>query len=275
MNEGQTNHDNLVDTTDCLEARGVFKGWKNTFFALLILSLLLLQVTFWVVDLGFVAAEEKVQCSGTTAVEEPPQTKAEVPDPSQQTKAEVPEASQQVKAEVVETLTEADVIKQAAEKVAAEPNQPAHAPEQPTREPIKFAFKLKTKHVRGLVRFLNFVTIPLAALYCLTMLFCLKVSLLGRLGGINHISRAFFLSLLFFVFLVPWQVVFKGPVLGAMYMPSELINCCSGKACNIFCTMLYYLRFTGYWLLVMLLLIFAQLRSYRWAKTTLRRLEVI
>ena len=265
MNEGQTNQDNLVDTTDCLEARGVFKGWKNTFFTLLILSMVLLQVSFWVVDLGLIATEEKVQCPETAAVVE------EV----QRIQAEVPETSKQVKAETAQTLKQDDAIKQAAEKVSAEPNQAAADTQEKKEKSIKFAFKLKTKHVRSMVRFLNFITIPLAALYCLTMLFCLKVSLLGRLGGINHISRAFFLSLLFFVFLMPWQVVFKGPVLGAMYMPSELINCCSGKVCNIFCTVLYYLRFTGYWLLVMLMLIFAQIRSYRWAKTTLRRLEVI
>ena len=265
MNEGQTNQDNLVDTTDCLEARGVFKGWKNTFFTLLILSMLLLQAAFWVVDLGMVATEEKVQCPETSvAIEE-----------SEQAQAEVPEASNQVEAEAAETLKQTDVIKQAAEKVAAEPNQTAVATEEENSKSIKFAFKLKTRHVRSLVRFLNFITIPLAAIYCLTMLFCLKVSLLGRLGGINHISRAFFLSLLFFVFLMPWQVAFDGPVLGAMYMPSELLDSCGDKAGNIFCTVLYYLRFTGYWLLVMLLLIFAQIRSYRWAKTTLRRLEVI
>jgi len=265
MNEGQTNQNSLVDTTDCLEARGVFKGWKNTFFTLLILSLLLLQAAFWVVDLGLVATEEKVQCAETAVVAEE----------AQQPQAEVLETSKKVKAEAAETLKQADVIKQAAEKVAAEPNQPDAAAQQQTGKSIKFAFKLKTRHVRGLVRFLNFITIPLAALYCLTMLFCLKVSLLGRLGGISHISRAFFLSLLFFVFLMPWQVVFKGPVLGAMYMPSELLDSCGAKAGNIFCTALHYLRFTGYWLLVLLLLIFAQVRSYRWAKTTLRRLEVI
>jgi ABC-type multidrug transport system fused ATPase/permease subunit len=254
-----------VDTTDCLEARGVFKGWKNTFFTLLILSLLLLQAAFWVVDLGLVATEEKVQCPETAVVAEE----------AEQAQAEVLETSKKVKAEAAETLKQADVIKQAAEKVAAEPNQPDAAAQQQTSKSIRFAFKLKTRHVRGLVRFLNFITIPLAALYCLTMLFCLKVSLLGRLGGISHISRAFFLSLLFFVFLMPWQVVFKGPVLGAMYMPSELLDSCGAKAGNIFCTVLYYLRFTGYWLLVMLFLIFSYVRSYRWAKTTLRRLEVI
>jgi hypothetical protein len=37
----------------------------------------------------------------------------------------------------------------------------------------------------------------------------------------------------------------------------------------------FYLRFTGYWLLVLLLLLAAQIRSMRWAKATLRRLEVV
>jgi hypothetical protein len=108
------------------------------------------------------------------------------------------------------------------------------------------------------------------------MLFSLKVSLLGRLGGINQISRAFFLSLVFVVLLLPWQRFFGGVVMGAMYTPGELLcRCTAAKDCGIFGTTLYYLRFTGYWLLVLLLLIFSQLRSGRWSKAILRRLEVI
>jgi hypothetical protein len=38
---------------------------------------------------------------------------------------------------------------------------------------------------------------------------------------------------------------------------------------------LHYLRFTGLWLLVVLLLVLSQIRSARWAKTILRRLEVV
>jgi len=65
-------------------------------------------------------------------------------------------------------------------------------------------------------------------------------------------------------------------VVGAMYMPDELFNsCAAAQVRSIFGTAFYYLRFTGYWLVVLLLLIFAQLRSCRWAKTILRRLEVI
>jgi hypothetical protein len=108
------------------------------------------------------------------------------------------------------------------------------------------------------------------------MLFSLKVSLLGRLGGINHIARAFFLSLTFAVLLLPWQRFFPGVVIGAMFTPAELQSACAKAGdYNIFATILQYLRFTGLWLLVLLLLIFSQLRSGRWAKAILRRLEVI
>jgi hypothetical protein len=108
------------------------------------------------------------------------------------------------------------------------------------------------------------------------MLFSLKVSMLGRLGGINHISRAFFLSLAMVVLLLPWQRFFGGIVAGAIYSPAELLSrCTAAETSGIFGTVLFYLRFTGYWLLVVLLLIFSQLRSFRWAKATIRRLEII
>ena len=50
MDDNQDRTNNLIDTTDCLEAVGVFKGWKNFLFIIIILSLLLLQVSFWLVD---------------------------------------------------------------------------------------------------------------------------------------------------------------------------------------------------------------------------------
>jgi hypothetical protein len=112
------------------------------------------------------------------------------------------------------------------------------------------------------------------------MLFSLKVSLLGRLGGINHICRAFFLSLVFLVLLLPWQIpwrkFFAGGLFGAMYTPSELRSSFAAlKDSGIFYKTFYYLRFSGYWLIALLLLIFSYIRSCRWAKTILRRLEVI
>jgi hypothetical protein len=130
-------------------------------------------------------------------------------------------------------------------------------------------------HINGVVRFCNFVLILAAMLYCLTLLFCLKISLIGRLGGINHICRAFFISLIMLILLLPWQRFFGGVVVGAIYTPAELDKWCTAESTGIFDAIFHYLRFTGYWLLIILLLIFSQLRSSRWTKAILRRLEVL
>ena len=47
MIEGSGNQDNLLDTTDCLEAVSVFRGWKNFLFVITFFCLLLLQTVFW------------------------------------------------------------------------------------------------------------------------------------------------------------------------------------------------------------------------------------
>jgi len=238
MNENQAKPNNLVDTTDCLEAVNVFKGWKNFFFIIVILCLLLLQGSFWLVNTGYVK-------TGDDAKNDSPAVGTE----------------------------DTKEIKEAAEKVTGEPNQPTEAVSEQPKSPL---FEITFERLAGLIRFFNFVLILTAVLYCLTMLFSLKVSLLGRLGGINHIARAFFLSLVFVVLVLPWQRFFAGVVIGAMYTPDELLSrCTAAKDYHIFDTTLHYLRFTGYWLLVLLLLIFSQLSSGRWAKAILRRLEVI
>ena len=236
MNDNQGKQNSLVDTTDCLEAVGVFRGWKNFLFVIIILGLLLLQASFWAVQTGYVK-------------------------PACDTPAVGAEGAESTK-----------LIKKAAEKVTTDPNQPTEAAPQQSRS----LFSLKFKHLRGGIQFVNFVLILTAILYCLIMLFSLKVSLLGRLGGINHIARAFFLSLAFVVLLLPWQRFFAGVVVGAIFTPAELQSrCVAAEGYDIFHTTLHYLRFTGYWLLVLLLLIFSQWRSSRWAKAILRRLEVI
>ncbi len=242
MNESHDKPNNLVDTSDCLEAIGVFRGWKNFLFAIVVLCLLLLQVSFWLVNLGYVKTAEEVESEPSAVVAE-----------------------------------DSDQIEAAAKKVTTEPNQPAEAaPQQPQQQPSPLFDSIKFKHLAWLIRFVNFVLILAAILYCLTMLFSLKISLLGRLGGINHISRAFFLSLAFLVLLLPWQRFFAGVVVGAMYSPGELVRWHTVETTGgILGIIFYYLRFAGYWLLVLLLLILSQLRSSRWAKATIRRLEMI
>ena len=146
----------------------------------------------------------------------------------------------------------------------------------PAPKKILLLFDIKIRHLTWLIRIADWLLILTATLYCLTMLFALKISLLGRLGGINHISRAFFLALIFTVLLLPWQKFFAGVIAGAMYTPAELLDAyADAETRGIFGTIFYYLRFTGYWLIVLLLLICAQLRSARWTKSTLRRLEIV
>ena len=50
----------LLDTTDCLEAVGVFRGWKNFLFLVVLLCLLLLQASFYLVDRGYIRIEGQV-----------------------------------------------------------------------------------------------------------------------------------------------------------------------------------------------------------------------
>jgi len=234
MDENQPKESSLVDTTDCLEAVGVFRGWKNFLFVISLCSLLLLQASFLVVTFDLVKAGGNAPTVGAADTEQ---------------------------------------IKEVAEKIIADPNQLITAIPEPQKSSL---FEMTFERLAGLIQFFNFVLVLTAVLYCLTLLFSLKVSLLGRLGGINHIARAFFLSLTFAVLLLPWQKFFPGVVIGAMFTPDEL-KCACAKAgdYHIFATILHYLRFTGFWLLVMLLLIFAQLRSGRWSRAILRRLEVI
>lgn len=248
MDGDQPREKSLVETTDCLEAVGVFKGWKNFLFVIVVLCLILLQACFWAVNSGYIKTGDGAGSDEAVVADE--------------------------------DKAQADRAKEA----AGDPNQPGKAAEDPNQRgeatagkpgQRDFLFGVKFKHVAWAVRFVNFVVVLAAVLYCLTILFILKVSLLGRLGGIEHICRAFFLSLVMVVLLLPWQLVFGGVVAGAIYTAGELASSCATETGGIFEATLYYLRFTGYWVLVMLLLIFSQSRSCRWAKATLRRLEVI
>jgi hypothetical protein len=280
MNDIQSGSKDLLDTTDSLEAVGVFKGWKNFFFIIMVLCLLLLQASFWVVDRG---------CIGSASADEA-DTQDVTSDVIEQKAAPV---EQPANMETVDpNLREAEPPK------AIEPNQPVEpGPEdQNQTEPNdvsgfssfdsriqravawpsgSFLAGITFEKIAWLIRFVNAVLILSATLYCLTLLFSLKVSMHGRLGGINHISRAFFLSLILLALLLPWQSLFGSFVIGAIYSPDELAQGCSKEAQDIFDLVIYYLRFSGFGVLIFLLLILSQIRSVRWAKAILRRLEII
>jgi len=257
MNGNQNKQSDLVDTTDCLEAIGVFRGWKNFLFIIVAACLFLLQVSFWLVDRGCISLGV---CDKATDL----------------AKNDIPIVTKEIKEAAKEAIAEPNQI---AEFMAQEPQQEFDTPPDRSSEQLKeqtgSLFGITFGRLAGLIRFLNFVLILAAALYCLTMLFSIKISLIGRLGGINHICRAFFLSLVMLVLLLPWQNFFGCIVVGVIYTPDELVRWCTSGSEGIFDSIIHYLRFTGYWALVVLLLILSLLRSSRWTKAILRRLEVI
>jgi hypothetical protein len=301
MNDVQSGSKDLLDTTDSLEAVGVFKGWKNFFFMIMVICLLLLQAFFWIVDRG--AIKQAGQPTEEGAAQAAPLA-PEAPQPEQPAMPAVAEPNTAQTAPAAEPNTSQT-------PPAAEPNIPPVAPlegsgagqsmEQGTKdqnetEPNSVSgfssFDSRIQHavawpsggfLSGItferltwwINFVNAILILSATLYCLTLLFGLKVSMHGRLGGINHISRAFFLSLILLMLLLPWQLVFGPVIVGAIYTPAELARWHAKEAEDVFDLVLYYLRFPGYGVLMLILLILAQIRSVRWAKAILRRLDII
>lgn len=301
MNEIQAGPNDLLDTTDSLEAVGVFKGWKNFFFIIIVLCLVLLQVSFWLVDRGCIhlgpspEAAESVDEGEFAApqievLEIPVEPNLAPTVPAAVQPAEPVQQDKPVPSEVEET---AEPDKTTAEpNQVIEPNRPAE-PNLTSRTTLgdkagknlqraitwpsaDFLSGISAEQFAWMIRLVNAVLVLTASLYCLTLMFSLKVSMHGRLGGINHISRAFFLSLLMFVLLLPWQRVFGGVVTGAVYTPAELMSWhAAEKTGDTLAMALYYLRFSGYGVLIFLLLLLSQYRSLRWAKAILRRLEII
>ena len=240
MNQNQKSKDDLIDTTDCLEAVGVFRAWKNVLFVIVAACLILLQVSFWLVDRDLIGVGEK--------------TKTET------------------------SVVAGGEIKEAVEKATVEPNKAENEVPQGEQKPANSLFGVITLDLLSwVITFVNAVLLLAATLYFLTILFSLKISLIGRLGGISHISRAFFLSLVVLILLVPWQLAFGlgTSVVGVIYTPCELVKWKTTELTDIFGIVLYYLRFCGYWVLVVLLFIFSQIRCARWTRAILRRLEVI
>jgi hypothetical protein len=124
------------------------------------------------------------------------------------------------------------------------------------------------------VGLLNGIQVVAAVLLAASIFFGLMVSLVGRLGGLNHISRAFILALIAVVLIVPWQLMGLN-VFGVTWTPEELLRWLPTKSADLWNTIIFYLRFCGYWAAVTLLILLSQARSTRWSKSILHRLEII
>ena len=291
MNGESEKQEELLCTTDCLEAVGAFKAMKNFLFVIIVICLVLLQTTFWLVELNFVdmgqdegTAEKTVThvasapvlelaaTTGTGKIDAGAGTESAKTGQAESEKEEIMSAARRATRDIRgETTGVGDEVKPM-EKLPAEPGSEPETSAAGGKSPL-----IKFSYASWLIRFCNFILIVAAILYCLVLMFILKLSLLGRLGGINHITRAFFLSLFMLVFMLPWQRFFDGVIVGSIFTPAELLQAYNSQAerDNIILDALYYCRYMLLWLVVLLFAAFSQARTFRWAKATLQRLEII
>ena len=132
-------------------------------------------------------------------------------------------------------------------------------------------FDLTFKHVASVIQPVNTIIVLACVLYSLTIFFALIVSIAGELGGLGPISRAFYLSVVMLILLLPWQTIFPPGSFGAIYTPTELARECANEAAGTMEAWFFYVRFSGVWALTVLVLVLAQWRTCRWTKAVLHK----
>lgn len=264
MKEEFAKQDKLLEATDYIEAIGALKAMKNLFFFIILVFLLATQACFWLTKLNCIQLDSEKSESAATQSYCPISGVVGLAAGTDEVKVEKSESTEKI-VEAAKVLTEDSAAITADVNVLAQADKTG-----------PFRLTLKSRHVALFIRICNFVLIISAFVYSLTLLIGLKVSLIGRLGGINHITRAVFLSIFAIAFLFPWQVLFNGVVAGAIYTPDELFNCLTKCAdASVIQKTCMYFRFTGLWILTTLIFLSAQIRTVRWARTMLRRLGII
>ena len=231
-----------IDATDSLEAVEAIKGWKNFIFTIAIIAIILVQIIFWLTNTGIIFTAEN-QPAPTAALGTP---------------------TMPASIEGSNVLTK------------PEPNQPALEKHRNLQSMISLLREVKSTTMSNILKIINTILILSVIIYCMILLASVQIAVAGRLGGINHICRGFFISLILVVILLPWQKIFPGYLVGYAFSSQELMNAHNfvktGDALDQF---VYYARYCLLWLLEFILLLSAQLRSIRWSKAILRRLEVI
>lgn len=302
----------MIETTDALEAVSACQSMKNFLFVLILVGLVLTQGVFWMNYFGLISRDECLgpcqnQCpailreepqanaqgntaivylTATTEITPPAEVVDTEPAKSiEDTIDDIVESANQPKPEEVVVLEKetdhfpAEIPTEHASPEMLEPAEPAEESEASLEEILKDKmnlFRISDSFAKILVAICNYIILIATVLYCLCLLICLKISLAGRLGGINHITRAFFVSLFLLVVLIPWQTVLPGVLIGTLWRPCAIWCQCWAQAdSSVFWEVVMYLRFTGLWLLAIWLLLLTQIRSARWARATLRRMGVV
>jgi hypothetical protein len=255
----------LLDTTDSLEAIDAIRWMKNFLFVIILLCLLTSGAVFCLERFDHLDRTTCMTCdvcSSGPCTSECKMIPQPATAPAVKTENEIRTAAQSVTAE-----SKTVEIKAA----PADPNA-----KTPRPLPAFLRYKPRCQAVAVVLKISNFIFVLTAAMYCLTLLMGLKISLTGRLGGINHISRAFFISLFALVITLPWQTLLPGVIVGAIFTPGELL--CQWHTTvqgSTFWLVICYLRFAGLWLVALLLFTWAQIRSGKWSRATLRRLGLV
>lgn len=296
-NSPQSPMPNMIETTDCFEAVKTFKSLKNILFGVALICLIITQALFWLEYAGRID-KTGLQCPIAWNAHPPLVIKADTeatrsepapssPAPSGNTEKQdtpIPESSDSRATEALEEAGQsAENLTQEAEQaiqnavsdartLEAGPNADISAPgAQAASEQTKpQGFALSWPIVFYLLKTCNMLLMLTITLYPLILLVCLNISLTGRLGGLAHISVAFSRAIIAWALVLPWQKFLFGIHIGAIYTPEELL--CGLTDMSFMGHVIYLIRFCGFWLVVLLLLLFAQARSGRWSKATFRRL---
>lgn len=149
---------------------------------------------------------------------------------------------------------------EASVEATAEGTPPASPESRQTHRAESLAIVLETG-----ITLCNYVMSFSAVLYCLSLLIAMKLSLVSRLGGLAPASKAFFLSLIVMVLVLPWQSLICPSLAGTLFAYPELVRRYSAQlpSEHFMDTIYYYGRFTGLWVVTLSVLIAAQLRSWQ------------
>jgi len=118
----------------------------------------------------------------------------------------------------------------------------------------------------------KFLAVVLAALLVLTLLFAVKLSLLGRLSGISQLVSAFFWSLILLAMVTPWQQILHSSIAcGALYNYTQLVEWVKliktgwnpSASPSALSRTIYYARFMAYPLIAVLVWLVVQTKFAR------------
>ncbi|MFC1781776.1 DUF6691 family protein [Planctomycetota bacterium] len=232
--------------TDCFEAAQVFCGWKNVFFLILVLCLIVLQTIFWI------ASDRYIQIN----------------------KNNNPERAV-VFSRNTDSSKQAAIPDQQGTNLSSPANTEYQAREIWYREIMGIDITISFELIETIMNIVSILLVSISVVYTLTLYFAMAASFIGKLGGLGHISSAFFLSLVVLILLIPWQIFFGSTISGSIYTLDELEGWFIYNNSDILNTSLIYLRFTGYWALIVILLVSSHFYSRRWTKSIRLRYQQI